>query len=140
MMTQPRQSKAFPSRRLLVVLAICLAVFLTVDYFGYFHTDPLQGLQGKALTQRIHWLFGLIFLPFVPLGLYVIHFGYRVIKTGAFPASDSRRIQPSRFQPDGAMRFRGWVIIVTGICLCGLAVYGALIFPHELEQLLNSPQ
>ncbi len=140
MMTQQRQPKPLLSRRLLVILAISLAVFITVDYFGFFHTNPFQDLQGEVLAERIHWLFALIFLPFVPLGLYVIRFGYRVIKTGAFPPPDSRNTQPARIHIDRAMRFRGWVIIVTGVCLCALAIYGALIFPHELEQLLNLRQ
>jgi hypothetical protein len=131
----------FPFRkRLILVFIVCLVIFLFVDHYGLLDFDRMNaGLPGEARAERIRWVLRILFLPLLPIGLYLTYLGLKVIRSGVFPPPDSRLVKPTATQTGPQARLRGWFILLTGVCLCGLAWYGAVVIPNEITQLL-SPQ
>jgi hypothetical protein len=124
-------------RRLLSVLLASVGIFLVIDLFDLIEFEQLfSDLSGEARIERIQWMLALLFWPLLPLGMAVSYFGYRIIRSGSFPPPGSKLIRPPRIETGKTALLRGWVAILTGLSLSGLAIYGAVIIPGELAKLL----
>jgi hypothetical protein len=125
-------------KRLLVILVISLLVFLLIERFGWLRPEPLPPTpDDPARAVQIQWLLRVIFLPLLPIGVYVAYLGYRIIRSGRFPPPNSRLLKRLPPQNGTLAEVRGWLALFTGLCLCGLGIYGAVIVPHEIARLLN---
>ncbi|MDJ0808094.1 MAG: hypothetical protein QNJ78_14830 [Gammaproteobacteria bacterium] len=136
-MTDPGQTDAKGRRRLLIVMILSIVVFFIVDTFELVSMEKiLQGDPGEPPIERIQLLLSILFWPLVPLGLYVVYFGVRILKAGRFPPPGSWTLRSVNINTGKTAVIRGWIAIVTGLILCGLALYGAVIIPAELARLL----
>lgn len=136
-MTDPHKADPRLRSRLIIILLVSGVIFIILDSFDLLSFDNiLQGLSDQERIQRIQLILSILFWPLIPLGLYLVYFGYRIIATGRFPPSGSRVIKTVEIETGKSAVARGWVAIATGLSLCGLAVYGAVVIPAELGRLL----
>ncbi len=136
-MSDPLNSDPGARRRLLYILLASGVIFITLDSFELLRFDSvLQGLPDQERIERIQLILSIIFWPLVPLGLTITYFGYRIIKTGEFPPPGTWIIKTLKTEAGNRAIARGWAAVATGLGLCGLAVYGAVIIPAELGRLL----
>ena len=100
-------------KRLLILIAVSLVIFIAAETLGLFDFGALfKDLQGEALLQRVRLVFALLFLPLIPMGLYLIHFGLRILRSGEFPPPGAWLIRPTRIQTGRWAGFRGWMAIL----------------------------
>jgi hypothetical protein len=128
----------FNPRRLLLILAISLLVFLLIEQTGWLDFKrSQQGMDTATRVDDIQLLLRVIFLPLLPVGAYVVYLGYMIIRSGRFPPPGSRLLKELPPQSGALASIRGWFALVMGLCLCGLAVYGAVIVPRDIARLIN---
>ena len=124
--------------RLLVVLLISLLAVLLIEHAGWLNQESsLQGMDQTSRADQLQLLLRVIFLPLIPIGVYVVFLGYRIIRSDRFPPPGSRIFKRLPVQRGTLARVRGWLALTTGLCLCGLGIYGAVIVPYEIVNLLN---
>jgi len=125
-------------RRLLVILLISILVFLLIDRFGWRLLEPLpRGENSQAQAERVALLLRVVFLPLIPIGAYIVYLGFKIIRSGRFPPPHSRLLGRLPPQSGTLANIRGWLALLAGLCLGGLAIYGAFIVPHEIARLLS---
>ena len=125
-------------KRLLAVLVLSLLAFVVFDHYGWdvFNALP-QGSHDTARAEQIQLLLSVIFLPLIPIGAYVVYLGYRIIRSGRFPPPGNWLLKSLPPQSGSLALVRGWLALFTGLCLVGLGIYGAVIVPREIANLLN---
>ena len=122
--------------RLLAVLIVSLAIFLILDGFDLLSPEGMvPGQSSEERIDRMQLILPVLFWPLLPLGLYVGYFGMRILRAGEFPPPGSKTLRPVEIIRGKPASVRGWVAILAGLSLCGLAVYGAVVIPGELARL-----
>jgi hypothetical protein len=128
-----------PRNRILIVLLLSILVFALVDGLDLFSLQsPQPQWLGTQRLDRIQLWLAMLFWPLVPLGLYLIYFGMRILSTGQFPPPGSRLIKRAGSETGRMATIRGWLAILSGASLCVLAIYAAVIVPGELSALSAS--
>jgi len=125
-------------RRILLTLAILMLGVVLADQAGLLDTGNwFSGLNPHQRAERIVWLLRLVFLSLLPLAGYMLYIGGRVIRSRAFPPPGMRVFRTGLLEQGERAVIRGWVILVVGLCVCALALYGALLVPREIMQLMG---
>ena len=124
-------------KRLLVVLAISLLTFLLIDHYGWLDKGVIAQGSNSDRVEHIQFLLRVMFLPLIPIGTYVVYLGYRIIRSGRFPPPGNWMLKSLPTQSGSPARLRGWLALLTGLCLGGLGIYGAFVVPLEIANLLN---
>jgi hypothetical protein len=123
---------------LLVVLVVSLLAMLLIEHFNGLDIEPLrEGADKTDRADHIQLLLRLFFLPLIPIGAYVAYLGYQIVRSGRFPPPHSRTLKDLPAQTGRLAIARGWLALLLGICLCGLASYGAFVVPGEIARLVN---
>jgi len=125
-------------KRLLVVLVISLLAFILIEHYGWLDRSVQHQGSNPARGEQVQLMLRVIFLPLIPIGVYVVYLGYRIIRSGRLPPPGSWMLKSLPPQHGTLARLRGWLALFTGLCLGGLGIYGAIVVPQEILSLLNT--
>ena len=125
-------------RRLWMVLLLSILIFALVEGFGLSsYQQQWQTLPDSQRLTQIRLALSIFFWPLLPLGLYLLYTGIQTLHIGRFPPPGTWLLRHSAPETGRAAVIRGWVMMLAGVSLGGLAVYGAVVVPGELAVLID---
>ena len=121
------------------VLVVCAIIgLLGAIIIGLVLPKAQQYLQGFDLgtTLRVAKVATVVlFLSIIPLALYLLLQGRRVLKSERFPPPGAKVIRDTKLMKGNEARIRGRLLICLSIVLIALALFGALYVPHILNEV-----
>jgi hypothetical protein len=124
--------------RRLVLVVYGIIGLLGAVIIGLLLPKAQQYLQGFDLrtTLRVAKLATVVlFLSIIPLALYLLFLGRRVLKSDRFPPPGTKVIRDTKLMKGNEARVRGRLLIFLSIVLIALALFGALYVPHILNEV-----
>jgi len=93
--------------------------------------DPERALKILVITLA------LLFIPFVLAGLIIMGLARRTLVSGRFPPPGVKVIKDTVVLRGSDARRRGYILMVLGLLLTTLSLYGSLAMPFALHKVFE---
>ena len=126
--------------RMLVLLGYLVPVIIFTVLIGWILSRgegrPKQ-VEPEVLLRFIQIVIAFIFLSTIPFGLYLLRFGWRVIKYRQMPPPGTKVIVDTKVLEGDKAVTRGRLIIAISLVLIVLGLFGGLYFPYKLGKVFG---
>ncbi len=123
------------------IAVICGAlIFLGVVFIGLvlpWAQEYLQRLDPLTALWVMKVVLIVMFLSIIPMALYLLAFGRKVLESARFPPPGVKVIKDIKIIEGEKARVRGRVLVFMSIILMILALFGVFYTPRMLHKLTN---
>ena len=120
------------------VLAVCL-IFIAaggaiIVWLLSYLQDALEDSDPERALIAVKRLLILISLGIIPVGLYILSLGRKVVKSRQIPPPGVKVIADTKVIAGRKAVIRGWLLICIALLMIGLSLIGAAYAPYMLER------
>ena len=88
--------------------------------------------EPEVALRIVQGMFALLFLSVLPLGAYLLWFGYRAARWRQIPPPGTWVLRDTKVVEGDRAKLRGQIIMILGALLLALGLFSAIYFPHQL--------
>jgi len=146
------QAKTLPDQGIIVradkryrrkALAVCAGlILLGAVMIGWVLPKAegyLEQLEPETALRALEGALIAIFLTLLPMGLYVLQLGRRIMKAELFPPPGVKVIADTPLVQGRKARNYGRIFVICGLVLISLGLFGALYTQYLLRKLNGRP-
>jgi hypothetical protein len=123
-------------RKLLILYALFILVAVLLIGWGLpWSKAYLLRLELETALAVMQVVLAVMFLGFVPAGLYVWRLGRKIMVHERFPPPGVKVMKDTKLIEGKKARFRGRVLIVFSLVLILFGLFAAFYFPYTLHKL-----
>jgi len=127
-------------KKVLIIYFISVALGAALIIWGLpCVKGQIEELDNESALNNLIMIVRFMFLSIVPLGFYILSYGYKVLVHEQFPPPDSKVIIGTKIIEGEKAQMRGRFIIATSISLIGVCLIGGLYLPYKLENAFGIP-
>ncbi|MGI9568304.1 MAG: hypothetical protein ACR2PH_00830 [Desulfobulbia bacterium] len=99
----------------------------------------IQDLEQANVLNNLILLIRFMFLSIVPLSLYLLSYGRKVLTHKRYPPFDTKVIKDTKILEGKKALLRGRLITATAVCLIAVCLIGGLYLPYKLKKAFGKP-
>ncbi|MFA7404798.1 MAG: hypothetical protein WC007_12440 [Pelobacteraceae bacterium] len=127
-------------RKSLYIIGIMTIFGIVIIEFGLPRLKAyLHNLPPKDALQVLNIVLSLCFLSLIPWAIYFYRLGHKIIDSNLFPPPGIKVVRDTKILTGLAARRRGFFLVVGGLVLTVMALFGSVYFPIMLNKLVNNP-
>lgn len=127
--------KGYRRRVLAIYVVIVLLGLVLIGWVLPLTKEYIDQLEPETATSAMKTTLILVFLTIVPIALYILAFGRKVMQHERFPPPGVKVIRDTKIIEGKKARARGRVLVVLSLVLIFLGVIGALYTPYMLNKV-----
>jgi hypothetical protein len=126
-------------RKVLRMLILMGLTGLAVIFWGVpAFNQWIESMEPNRAVKTLMLVLVLLFMPLLLAGLYVLRMARMVFAGERFPPSGVKVVKDTVVLEGRRARRRAYLMVVYGLLLIFLALYGAVYFPSRFSELLGN--
>jgi peptidoglycan biosynthesis protein MviN/MurJ (putative lipid II flippase) len=129
--------KGYRRRVLTIYVVIVLLGLVLIGWVLPLTKEYIAQLEPETASRAMKTTLVMVFLTIIPIALYILAFGRKVMQHERFPPPGVKVIKDTKIIEGKKARARGRVLVVLSLVLIFLGVIGALYTPFMLNKVKN---
>lgn len=125
-------------RRTIITYLLCFLIGSILILWGLRRTQEYLGkLDCKTAYLVIKVAIIFIFLSILPLAIYFLRFGQRIIESKQLPLPGAKVIRDTKVIRGERAMVRGRMVIVLSLLMICLSLIGAFYIPYKMDKIIK---
>ncbi len=130
--------KSYRRRIISIYVVLVLIGLVLIGWVLPLTKAYIEQLEPETALRTLKATLVVVFLTIVPIALYILSFGRKVMQHERFPPPGVKVIRDTKIIEGQKARVRGRLLVVLSLALILLAVIGALYTPYMLDKVERS--
>lgn len=127
-----RADKSYRKKLIIIYLIVAIIGTVIVEWILPWAKEYILRLEPQTALNVIKIILPLMFLSIVPIALYLLTFGRKVLKYGCLPPPGVKVIKDTKVVEGQNAKFRGRIVVAISLILIFLGLFGAIYTSYML--------